>query len=54
MLNQMRKASTQHRQSDADESNVSKLEATLCIGASALATVVVLVWAAKTYIAAVL
>jgi hypothetical protein len=54
MLNNTRKSGNQRKQSDADEFNVSKLEATICIGASALATIAVLIWAARTYIAGVL
>jgi hypothetical protein len=54
MLNNTRRSGNQRTSSDADEFNVSKLEATLCIGASALATIAVLAWAARTYFAAVL
>jgi hypothetical protein len=54
MLNQMRKARIQGSKADNEEFNVSKLEATLCISASALATIGVLIWVVRTFLTAVL
>jgi hypothetical protein len=54
MLNTTRRSVNQRSQSDVDEINVSRLEATLCISASALATIAVLIWVARTYISGVL
>lgn len=54
MLNTTRRSGNQRTSSETEEFNVGKLEATICIGASALATIAVLVWAARTYFATVL
>jgi len=54
MLNRTRSSVNQGASYDPKEFNFSKLEAGICIGVSALATIAVLVWVARTYIAVVL
>ncbi len=54
MLNNTRRSGNQFPASETDDFKVSRLEATLCIGASAVATIAALIWAARIYITGIL